>query len=349
MKKTISILLALLLVCLLVLPAGATVIYPPLPILSDEYGYTYDVEETEDGKVLTDVRYVGPSLLTPITADAAEGIYVPKTLGDVPVTPENFTGAVFAFYFGSKAQSDFRLDEDNTQFTLIDGMLFTKDGKTLVAVPGNLVQGIVRIPDGTEKLGEYSVVIKNPPVENEQSVCIVIPASVTEIDENFAGGKTPALAGSAGSAAERFAEENGLTFVLLGEGHTHTYFRCEKEATCLHGGEITVTCPCGVCIYGEQSKPLSHNWTTRRTEKEDGKTYIEVYCSRCGEIRSSNLADTEDIDCDCLCHKINRTWALEVTKDNWTQVLRNAIFRFKLAFWHLTGTHQFCGCGARHY
>ena len=345
MKKLISLLLTLLLVCALMLPAGAKTILPPLPLVINEHGYTYTVVEHEEGNELTDVRYVGP-LIAPIGADTSS-VYVPKTLGEVPVTTENFGGAVFS---GSPEILAFSVDDDNAQFSVKDGLLFTKDGKTLIAVPNLLVKGIVRIPDGTEKLGPCSVLIKNPPAEDEKSVCIVIPASVTEIDANFADGKAPVLAGYADSAAQSFAEENGLTFVLLGEGHTHSYFRCVTEATCLHGGETTVTCPCGNCIFSEQTKPLSHNWRTRETEKEDGKRYLETYCTSCGTVKYSRLADTEDGPaCSCRCHKINRTWSISLTKDNWQEVFRNAIFRIKLAFWRLSGTHLYCECGARHY
>ena len=345
MKKCISLLLTALLLFAVMLPAGATTILPPLFPIADKNGYTFTVNETEEGPVLCDVVFVG-TYVYPFSSMAEEA-YIPKTLGGVPVTTENFGGAVFS---GSPEILAFSVDDDNAQFSVKDGLLFTKDGKTLIAVPNLLVKGIVRIPDGTEKLGPCSVLIKNPPVEDEKSVCIVIPASVTEIDANFADGKAPVLAGYADSAAQSFAEENGLTFVLLGEGHTHSYFRCVTEATCLHGGETTVTCPCGNCIFSEQTKPLSHNWRTRETEKEDGKRYLETYCTSCGTVKYSRLADTEDGPaCSCRCHKINRTWSISLTKDNWQEVFRNAIFRIKLAFWRLSGTHLYCECGARHY
>ena len=344
MKKLISILLAVLLVCSLLVPAGAKTIFPPILPLVGEYGYTYTVTESEDGNTLSDVHYAG-ALIVEIGTDT-ETVFVPKTLGDAPVTAENFTGAVFK---DSPEIRAFKTDEDNTQFSVKEGLLFSKDGKTLVAVPNQLVQGIVRIPDGTEKLGPCSVLMKDPPVKDEKSVCVVIPASVTEIAEDFADGKAPALAGTAGSAAQRFAEANGLTFILLGEGHTHIYFRAVTEATCTNGGKTTVTCPCGNCILNEQTKPLGHDWYRRTVEKDDGTKYVESYCARCGEIRSSRLADTEENSCGCRCHQINRTWSISLTRDNWKEVFQNLIFRFKLAFWHLSGSHQYCDCGARHY
>ncbi len=349
MKKLISLLLAALLVCALLLPAGAKTILPPLPLVVNEYGYTYTVAEHEDGNELTDVRYVGP-LIVEIGADPAI-VHVPKTLGNLPVTAENFTGAVFK---DSPEIREFRIDKDHAQFCIDDhGFLFSKDGKTLVSIPNQRVQGIVHIPDDTEALGPCSILTKNPPVKDEKSVCLVIPASVTAIDENFADGKAPVLAGEAGSAAQSFAEENGLPFVLLGEGHTHTYFRIQDDASCTAPGEIWAECPCGaVADFGntgviETIPPLGHDWLEHTVEKENGKEYIEIYCTRCGEVRSSTPANTDD--CGCRCHKINRTWSISLTKDNWKDVFQNLIFRFKLAFWHLSGTHQYCECGARHF
>lgn len=345
MKKTISILLSVLLVCALMLPAGAKTIYPPILPIADENGYTYDVEETEGVKELKNVRYVGQVLI--LIGTDTDTVYVPKTLGDVAVTTENFDGSVFT---GAPAFRSFKVDEDNTQFSVKDGLLFTKDGKTLVAVPNQLMTGIFAIPDGTEKLGKDCIALQDPPVEDEKGVCIVIPASVTGIDEAFVGGKAPVLAGYAGSAAQSFAEENGLTFVLLGEGHAHTYFRTVTEATCENSGTTKVICPCGDCIFTETTKPLGHDWYKRTTEREDGKTYAEIYCAACGKIQQSYPVDSEGhAVCSCRCHQINRTWSISITKDNWKDVFQNLIFRFKLAIWHLSGTHQYCECGARHF
>ena len=338
MKRTVSLLLTAVLLLSLALPAGAKVILPPLPLLTTEHGYTYTVEETEEGKTLSGVRY---------TESEEDTAYVPKTLGGVPVTTDNLDGTAF---LNGPAIAAFAVDEDNTQFSVRDGLLFSKDGKTLIAVPNAAVRGIVRIPDGVEALGTHCLDLRNPPVEDEKGVCVCIPASVTSIAPDFVGGKAPAIAGEANTAAEAFAAENGLPFLLLGEGHTHTYFRCVTEATCLQGGEVLIVCPCGVVVYGEALPPLEHEWSWHDIEKEDGRSYREVYCVLCGEVRSSRLSDSETFeDCDCRCHKINRTWAFELTKENWKEVLQNVIFRFQLAYWHLIGINQYCACGARHF
>ena len=342
MKKLVSLLLAVVLLLSLMLPAAATTIYPPIdwPIILDdgENGYTYTLTETEEGNVLSDVRYVS----------SEKDAYVPKTLGGVAVTSDNLDGKTF--YYGKTYVRSFTVDEDNEFFSVSDGVLLTKDCKTLVYYPEKKISGVCRLPDGVESIGAYSFYTGNGVAENEQSLCFVIPASVTEISADAFAGRSPVLAGEAGSEAERFSEENGLTFIVLGEEHTHAYFRTEVPATCTESGKVLVVCPCGETASSEEIKPLGHDWRERTVEKEDGKSYFEIYCSACGEIKLSRLAGVENGDvCSCRCHKINRTWAIELTKDNWQEVLRNVIFRFKLAVWHLSGTHQVCECGMRHY
>ncbi|MBQ7597891.1 MAG: hypothetical protein IJU56_04855 [Clostridia bacterium] len=345
MKKCISLLLTALLVFAVMLPAGATTILPPIFRIADENGYTFTVNETEEGPVLTDVEFIGT--YTYPFSDMAEEAYVPKTLGGVPVTTENLTSKAF---FGSKAITGFTTDADNTCFSVKDGLLFTKDGATLIAVPNQTINGIFRIPDGTQTVAAFSIPLVSEKVADEKAVCICIPASVSEISPDFVGGRAPAIAGFADSAAQRFAEENGLPFILLGEGHKHSYFRAVTEATCTESGKTVVSCPCGAVAYTEETKPLGHEWSRLTKTHDDGKDYVEIYCIRCNEIQQSYPVDEEgNVLCDCRCHKINRTWALELTKDNWKEVFRNFVFRIKLAYWHMFGINQYCACGARHF
>ena len=208
MKKCISLLLTALLLFAVMLPAGATTILPPLFPIADENGYTFTVNETEEGPVLCDVVFVG-TYVYPFSSMAEEA-YIPKTLGGVPVTTENLTGEAF---FGSKDITGFTIDADNASFSVQDGLLFSKDGATLIAVPNQSINGIFCIPDGTQTVAAYSIPLVSEKIADEKGVCICIPASVNEISPDFVGGRAPVIAGFADSAAQQFAEENGLTIL----------------------------------------------------------------------------------------------------------------------------------------
>jgi len=50
--------------------------------------------------------------------------------------------------------NNFRVDEHNPNYTAVDGVIFSKDKKTLTAVPGGRTS--YDIPDGTESVGAFA-------------------------------------------------------------------------------------------------------------------------------------------------------------------------------------------------
>lgn len=58
------------------------------------------------------------------------------------------------FYFCNL--EEFRVDEANPYYTSVDGVLFTKDMKTIVAYPANKAGESYEIPDGVVTVGEFS-------------------------------------------------------------------------------------------------------------------------------------------------------------------------------------------------
>jgi len=116
MKKILSLLLAAALLLLTVLPVLAV----------SEYSYgcviDYALDDTGEETVLRDLGvffYWG-----------ARDAYLPKSVGGVTLTTDNLTGENLFNYAAA-----YRVDEDNAYFSAREGMLYSKDGKTLVHCP----------------------------------------------------------------------------------------------------------------------------------------------------------------------------------------------------------------------
>ena len=332
-KKSLSMLLAAALLVLTVLPAFA----------QSEYSYgcviDYTVDDTGGEPALRDLDifyYWGAS-------DA----YLPKSVGGVTLTTDNLTGANLTCYAAA-----YRVDEDNAYFSSREGMLYSKDGKTLVHCPEQYIYGwcspddpfyyydnggILVVPDGTFRLGKQSVFAL-------AGVCVVLPDSVTELDEDCGISEYAAIAAAPGGAAESWALEHGVAFIPMGENHTHAWFRIVNEANCTYDGRKVLQCPCGEIAYEETTPadPSAHCVLNFATGNNDEKVRACMFCGREKKELSASA------DCSCNCHRMERRLS-RLASGSPADFLRDLLFRIRLLFWQLTGTHQYCECGARHY
>lgn len=131
--------------------------------------------------------------------------------------------------------TDINVSSGNSFYKTVDGMLFTKDGKTLVRYPGgksndsytipddvttigdeafavcgNLTT--VTIPDGVTTIGELAF------LKCDNLTTVTIPDSVTIIEEDaFEFCYNLTIYGYTNSTAEAYAVENGIDFVSIGE------------------------------------------------------------------------------------------------------------------------------------
>ena len=121
--------------------------------------------------------------------------------------------------------------EDNPAFCSRDGVLFTKDGKTLVLFPRGRKEKTYAVPPDVAAIGDHafgwalleSVVI--PEGVTEIGECafqlsalksVVVPASVTHIfNYAFANCESLTVRAPRGSYTERYAKENGVKFEPL--------------------------------------------------------------------------------------------------------------------------------------
>lgn len=178
------------------------------------------------------------------------------------------------------------------------------------------------------------------------SLTVNSPDCVIEPDEKYE--TDVMLCGVKGSAAEKTAAQNDYPFILLGEGHVHTYINVIKSAaTCVTDGKVITYCPCGETQTKTTVVPATgeHHYVF---------TYplMKYVCSVCGEpkpIAPIVIDDDDDgyideDDCTCVCHADEN-----LDLSSLSSLLDCVLYRIKLLFWRLTHTHQVCECGRRHY
>lgn len=127
---------------------------------------------------------------------------------------------------GKSHLTEVAVDENNPYFSSEDGVLYDKEKTTLIACPAGKTELV--IPDGVTRIGSYAflgsgitnLILPESVTSIEEFVfwtcnitSIEIPASVTNIEEGAIAGKIRTIYGEAGSQAEKYAVEHGITFV----------------------------------------------------------------------------------------------------------------------------------------
>lgn len=101
----------------------------------------------------TDSVYEIPETVTTILTGAIE---VTNTLEKI-VIPAGVTKIGEGAFFWNYALKNIEVNENNKNYTVVDGVLFTKDGKNLICYPGALEKTEYTIPEGCEKIGNYAM------------------------------------------------------------------------------------------------------------------------------------------------------------------------------------------------
>ncbi|MBP5622112.1 MAG: leucine-rich repeat domain-containing protein, partial [Thermoguttaceae bacterium] len=122
---------------------------------------------------LTLEKVVLPSGVTTVRDHAFSGCPKLKTV----VLPGSCTNFKLNAFYNSPALSSIEVEEDNSVYRSIDGVLFTKSGKTLLICPAGKEAENYVVPDGVEKIREGAFarcsLLKK----------IVLPESVKEIGD----------------------------------------------------------------------------------------------------------------------------------------------------------------------
>ena len=332
MKRSIKTIMALLLAAALLFTAALPAL-AKTPDYQYENGYRFYVEQTDDGPVLREVVYWEPE------GETSGVVFLPETLGGLPVTPEAVDGTTFMYCCCAV-----EVGASNPWFSTVNGALCSKDGKTLVCLPHPEEKSIVTVPEGVEAIGNAAVWGVG---------CAVIPDSVSVFPEGDDSLRYCVIGANTGTAAEAYANENGCKFVPLDRAHSHVYFRDSviRAATCAEGGLVELACPCGAAIRTE-TQPVWHRFSPVYSEETGEEEYRCRYCGRTiGEI----YGDPDEPDkpspweCDCVCHKIGNTMPGGSTGGTALNFIRDFLYRLRIVFWRITGTNQYCECGERHY
>lgn len=158
-----------------------------------------------------------------------ENLELPASVKEVSPTAFYITGI-----------KSFSVNSLNENFTVEDGVLFTKDKKELVAYPPCKGDSAYTIPDGTEKVDDYAMAM------NSDVKYVTVPNSVSSIGKNALGFMKVyssdsydriadfMILGKDNSCAEEYATENDVAFftekpdldeksISLNSGSTYTF------------------------------------------------------------------------------------------------------------------------------
>ena len=185
--------------------------FPFAPLTADaadsftEGYFTYSIHEDETGNkvaYITDCNHAIP-----------EDVVIPSTLGGYPVTAisqwaffdfiglksvtipasvtgtfnddfENYYREIFPVFGGCTSLTAINVDENNTKYKSVDGVLYSKDMKTLLAYPAGKTNASYTIPDGVTLINSYAFYDCTSLKE------VTIPNSVTEIGNSAFSGRT---------------------------------------------------------------------------------------------------------------------------------------------------------------
>ncbi len=164
MKKTrkfLSLILTLLMltcVCLV----GASAADDPLSYQINSDGVTclvfgcdenaegvITIPESYDGRPVTSIQYIGLSRCPKIT-----GVVIPKTVTYILMHKSG--DSHLTSFIESNAIEFFSVDEENPAYCSVDGVLYTKDMKTLVCYPPAKAGDTYIVPDGVERIENYA-------------------------------------------------------------------------------------------------------------------------------------------------------------------------------------------------
>ena len=135
----------------------------------------------------------------------------------------------------STVATEFIVEDGNPNYKAIDGVLFSKDGTTLLAYPAATPNLSYTVPTGVTKIGEgaflwtqytQEIILPNTVTTidaeafnnfvHRQAFTVTIPESVKIISKTaFREAYYATIKGKTGSMVETFANENNITFIAI--------------------------------------------------------------------------------------------------------------------------------------
>ena len=236
MKKYIIIIIGML----MALTANADVTIDNITYVLDDTNMEAKVKTSLNGTAFTDNKVTIPETITSdektykvtgVEAFSNKGakmeLVLPKSVTYIKAVKSgivtlNVPAAVTSItdMYESADLQDFKVDASNTTYCDVDGVLFTKDKKTLVYMPfgrNNQSNLGYTVPDGTEHIGEASFYKMN------NLATIVLPTGLTSIEKNAFNGCTSLLSFTVSKGLKTIGESafsgcSGLQTVIYPEG-----------------------------------------------------------------------------------------------------------------------------------
>lgn len=212
MKRVLAILLCALLLCGFALadngftewefdPWRVTQFSDGLTAITGYTGSKKEVTlETSIGLFYEQVTGIGSIVFN----EELRGVFAGTNVEKV-IIPKGFDTVFSNPFVGAEKLTTIEV-KNNKSFTVADGVLFSADGKALLGYPLGLENTSYTVPDGTESLVSYAFAY------NPKLTLVVVPASVTELGEGvFEGSENLIVSAPAGSAAEAYCQEHGIT------------------------------------------------------------------------------------------------------------------------------------------
>ncbi len=165
--------------------------------------------------VLTDgITYIGENAFAGMDIDSLD---IPSSVTSIGkgfiantnitsiTLPENLQIIADGAFYGSSV-SDITIGDGNTYFKMSDGVLMDNSGKKIIYYLPSLTDSEYKVPETVEKIASFAF----GGASNLE--IIEIPSSVVAIGEDAFDGISPSLRVEKGSFAEKYAEDNGITY-----------------------------------------------------------------------------------------------------------------------------------------
>ncbi len=221
--------------------------------------------------------------------------------------PKSISFATGGAFVNCISLESITVDENNADFISDDGILFSKDKKTLVYYPAAKSGSVYTVPDTVTTIGRYAFT-------NAQNLtAVILPSSVTEFETGAFNGYNIRDIYFKGTASEWNAIEGiadikpKLHIEYDGTEHIHNYTKkIITGATCSSNGTESFSCSCGekveISYHNGTSnmlcKHMNYEWADGESfgcEKTGEKT---LNCTECGKVRAnvSTAKTPHDVD-----------------------------------------------------
>lgn len=161
---------------------------------------------------------------------------------------------------------EIKISADNAYFKVVDNVIFTKDGKSIVAYPDSKKDEVFNVPEGVEYF--------NTPLDNKYIKTLNLPASLKELDTKATNYFNVLEAINVAAENSEFYSIDGVLFSK--EGKLLTYPRAKADETYI--------APEGTKIVGNDAFSR-----TQYLKKIEMPTSIEKFEGRLGYMKADTL------------------------------------------------------------